>query len=106
MARADQDSGTLSIGFRAGDEYATLLDFSIGTTGYSWGAEVYSLVSGDAVVSPTITVVSEANGQVNLSLTETQTADLEPGTYGVRVWWVAPGSVKRTVTDGFCEVRA
>jgi hypothetical protein len=52
-----------------------------------------------------MTVVSAANGQVNLSLTETQTADLEPGTYGVRVWWVAPGSAKRTVTDGICEVR-
>jgi hypothetical protein len=105
MATANQDSGSLSIGFRAGDEYSTLLDFSISTPSYTWGAEIYALLDGAAVVSPTMTVVSAANGQVNLSLTETQTADLEPGTYGVRVWWVAPGSAKRTVTDGICEVR-
>lgn len=90
--------------FRAGDEYSTLLDFSIDTTGYTWSAEVYSVVTHDVLVNPTVTVVSAANGQVNLSFTEAQTGDLAPGTYGCRVIWVAPGSSQRTALEGMLEV--
>lgn len=104
MATASQLPGHLAVAFRAGDEYATAIDFSINTTGYSWSAEVYSVVTGDVVQNPTVSVVSAANGQVNLSWTEAQTAELSPGTYGVRVIWVAPGSSQRTALEGMLEV--
>lgn len=106
MATAAQLPGDLAISFRAGDEFATLLDFSIATTGYTWTAEVYSVVTGDVVQTPTVTVVSAANGQIHLAWTETQTAALAAGTYGVRVMWTAPGDARRTVLDGMLEVIA
>lgn len=106
MALAAQTPGHLAISFRAGDEFATLVDFSVSTTGYTWQAEVYSVVTGDVVQEPAVTVVSAANGQINLAWTETQTAALAAGTYGVRVMWTAPGSVRRTVLDGMLEVLA
>lgn len=106
MATAAQLPGHLAVAFRAGDEYSTLLDFSIATTGYTWSAEVYSVVTGTVIQNPSVSVVSAANGQVNLSWTEAQTGDLAPGTYGVRVIWVAPGSSQRTVLDGMLEVLA
>lgn len=104
MATASQLPGHLAVAFRAGDEYSTLVDFSINTTGYSWSAEVYSVVTHEVLQNPTVTVVSAANGQVNLSWTEAETADLAPGTYGCRVIWVAPGSSQRTALEGMLEV--
>lgn len=104
MATASQLPGHLAVAFRAGDEYATLVDFSISTTGYSWSAEVYSIVTDEVIQSPTVTVVSAANGQISLGWTETQTAALAPGTYGVRIIWVAPGSSRRTALEGMLEV--
>lgn len=106
MALASQTPGQLAISFRSGDEFTTLLDFSIATTSYTWSAEVYSVVTGDVLQNPTVTVVSAANGQVNLSWTEVQTAALAAGTYGCRVMWTAPGDARRTVLDGMLEVLA
>lgn len=106
MALAAQTPGHLSVAFRAGDEYGTLLDFSINCTGFSWQAEVYSVSNGSTLIEPTVSVVSAANGQVNLSFSEADTIDLAAGTYGLRVMWTAPGSVRRTVLDGMLEVLA
>lgn len=106
MALAAQTPGHLSVVLRAGDEYGTLLDFSVNTTGYTWTAEVYSLITGNTLGTPTTTVVNAAAGQVNLSLTESDTMDLATGTYGLRVMWNAPGNVRRTVLDGMLEVLA
>jgi len=104
MATAEQRPGNLNIVFRAGDEFATTIDFSIDMTGYEWATEVYSVVNGLTVVEPTIDVIDDGDGKINLSLTEEQTASLAPGTYGVRIRWIAPGTVVRTALDGICEV--
>lgn len=104
MATADQRPGHLAVAFRRGDEYSTLIDFSISTTGYTWSAEVFSVVTGEVLQNPSVTVISAANGQVNLSWTEQQTEDLDAGTYGLRVIWVAPGSSRRTALEGMLEV--
>lgn len=106
MALAAQNPGHLAVSFRSGDEFATLLDFSVDCTSYTWEAEVYSVSNGSTLMEPTISVVSAASGQVNLSFTEGDTADLAPGTYGLRVMWTAPGTVRRTVLDGMLEVLA
>lgn len=106
MATAAALPGTLNIAFRRGDEYGTLVDFSIPLTGYSFTAEVVSAVTGSTLATPSVTVVSAANGQVNLSLTEIQTSSLAAGTYLWRMIWVGPGMTTRTALEGVCEVAA
>ena len=104
MATAQQLPGVLNISFVSGDEYSRLIDFSFDATGYSFSADVYSTVTEATLLSPTVAVVSAALGQVNVSFTEIQTASLTPGTYGVRVEWVAPGTSTRTALQGVVEV--
>lgn len=104
MPLVDQTPGALSMAFRRGDAFSTLLDFSFATTGYTFAAAIYSLVNGATVATPTLSVVSDANGQINCSMTGAATAALAAGSYGVRVEWTAPGNAKRTATDGTLEV--
>ena len=94
----------MSIAFRRGDEFSVLIDFSIATTSYTWSATIFSQITGETIATPTVTVVSAALGQINVSLTELQTSALQAGTYGWRLVWVAPGTVTRTALEGACEV--
>jgi hypothetical protein len=104
MPTAANLPGYLALAFRKGDTYGTLVDFSINVTGHSWDAAVYSFTTGATVVEPTVSVVSAANGQVNVSLTHTQTAGMAAGTYGWRLESQAPGDVRRTYLQGVVEV--
>ena len=106
MATYEQKPGVLNVSLNRGDEFGILLDIDRDVTGYTFSAAVYSLVDSSTVASPTLTVSNAALGQVNLSLTEAQTALLGVGSYGLRVTWVQPGSVQRTAIDGGCEVKA
>lgn len=106
MATVAQLPGTLNLEVVRGDEFATLVDFSINVTGYSFSSSIYSTITGESVLTPTISVVSAASGQVNVGLSETQTSDVAPGTYFWRLSWVAPGSATRTALEGVCEVIA
>lgn len=106
MATAEALPGSLSLAFRRGDEYGTLIDFSTAVTGWTWSASVYSAVHGGTLATPAITIVDAAAGQVNLALSELQTASLPAGTHGWRLEAVQPGNVKRTLLEGFCEVTA
>lgn len=104
MPTAANLPGYLGLAFRRGDTYGTLVDFSINVTGHTWDAAVYSLNTGATVVEPTVAVVNAASGQVNVSLTDTQTAGLAAGTYGWRLESTAPGDTRRTYLQGVCEV--
>jgi hypothetical protein len=104
MATYEQKPGVLNIVANRGDELGVLVDLSVATTGYTWSSEVYSLVDGNSVASPTITVVDAAAGQVNFAMTESQTAALPVGTFGVRIVWTASGDVRRIGTDGLLEI--
>jgi hypothetical protein len=106
MATAASLPGTLNIAFRRGDEYGTLIDFSIDLSSYTFTAEVVSAITGSTLATPAVTIVSASNGQVNLSLTETQTLSLSAGSYLWRMIWVGPGTTTRTALEGVCEVRA
>lgn len=106
MPTAANLPGYLGLAFRKADTYSTLVDFSINVTGHIWDAVVYSLTTGASIVEPTITVVSAANGTVNVSLTSEQTASLAVGTYGWRLESIAPGDTRRTYLQGVCEVIA
>lgn len=98
--------GQLSLAFRRGDEFGTVVDFDVSLASHTVSSEIHSLVTGASVLSFTTTLVDAAAGRANIALTETQTASLPAGTYGWRLEWVAPGEVKRTALSGFVEVVA
>jgi hypothetical protein len=97
----------MNLAFKRTNDFATLVDFN-GTTlvGYTVSANVTSLVTGAAVIPFTTTLADAAAGQVNIALTDTQTASLPAGTYGWQLDWTAPGSVQRTALSGTVEVYA
>lgn len=103
MASYDQTPGTLSLSFARGDDFSTLIDFSISMTGYTVTSAITSLVNGAEVLPFTVSFVSAAAGQVNISLTDTQTAALARGTYGWQMKWTQ-GNATRTALTGVVEV--
>lgn len=98
--------GQLNLALRRGDEYATLVDFSVPLTGHTFTAQIFSSFTGATIATPAVTAVDLAAGQVNVGLTELQTAALEAGTYSWRLVWTAPGNVTRTALAGYVEVVA
>lgn len=103
MPSYDQRPGTLNLSFVRGDDFSTLVDFSIPMTGYTVTASIYSAVTGADVVPLTVSWVSQANGQVNISLSDSQTAGLARGTYRWAMKWTE-GNATRTALSGFVEV--
>jgi hypothetical protein len=112
--------GPLNISLTVGDEFGMLADLSIDTTGFTWTAIVYEAATTVSFVNPSgvstqgataatfaITVVNAAAGQVNLSLTEIQTAALNPATtYRWYLRGVSPGIVTRTYLSGTLKAYA
>ena len=103
MPSYDQTPGTLSVSLNRGDDLSVLIDLSISLVGYTVTASVTSLVTGSEVVPFTVTTVNAATGQVNISLTDTQTAALARGTYGWNMKWTE-NNATRTALTGFVEV--
>lgn len=105
MSTYTQLPGSLGLSFRRGDELGTTIDFTpTDLTGYTVTSDIVSLVTGNVVQPVTISISNATAGIVAISLTETQTAALPVGTYGWRLAWDAPGSVRRTALQGTCEV--
>jgi hypothetical protein len=112
--------GTLNISLTTGDEFGMLADLDIDTTGFQWTAIVYAASTSVSFVNPagvptqgataatfTVTVVNAAAGQVNLSLTEIQTAALNPATsYRWYLRGVSPAMVTRTYLSGTLKAYA
>lgn len=103
MPSYDQTPGSLSLAFVSGDDFSTLVDFSIDMTGYAVEAEILSAVTGTTVLAFTVAIQSAANGQVSLSLSDSQTAGLKRGTYRWAMRWAVAG-VTRTALVGYVEV--
>jgi hypothetical protein len=105
MSTYEQLPGQLGLSLRRGDELSAAVDFSpITMTGYTVTAVITSLVTGNTVTAFTTTLTNAAAGIVNVALTEAQTTALPVGTYGWRLEWDAPGSVRRTALQGQVEV--
>lgn len=104
MATYEQLPGNLGLAFRRGDELGTTIDFDTSLSGYTVTSNIVSLVTGNVVQPITVALSNATAGVVAISLTETQTAALPVGTYGWRLEWDAPGSVRRTALQGTCEV--
>lgn len=104
----------MSLEFVSGDELGFLLDFSENVTDYAFQAVVYEYSTTQTFASPagtttagavvatfTVTVVDAATGQLNLSLTETQTASLLTSKkYRWFLRWITNAGVTRTVLSG------
>jgi hypothetical protein len=103
MASYDQTPGTLNLSFARGDDFSTLIDFSIGMAGYTVTASMTSLVSHTDVQPFAVSFVSATAGQVNISLTDAQTAALARGTYGWQMRWTE-NNATRTALTGVVEV--
>jgi hypothetical protein len=112
--------GTLNISLTTGDEFGMLADLDIDTTSFTWTAIIYETATTVSFVNPsgvstqgttaatfTVTVVNAAAGQVNLSLTEIQTAALNPATnYRWYLRGVSPALVTRTYLSGTLKAYA
>ena len=112
--------GTLNISLTTGDEFGMLADLDIDTTSFAWTAIIYETATSVSFVKPggvstqgataatfTVTVINAAAGQVNLSLTEVQTAALNPATnYRWYLRGVSPGLVTRTYISGTLKAYA
>lgn len=103
MPSYDQTPGTLNLTFNRGDDVSALVDFSISLASYTVTAGITSLVTGNEVQPLTVSFVSQTAGQVNVSLTDTQTAALARGTYGWNMRWTE-NNATRTALTGFVEV--
>jgi hypothetical protein len=106
MSTYSQLPGTMNLAFKKNGDFATLIDFDVSLVSYSVTATITSLVTGASVVPFTTTVTDASTGQVNIALSDTQTAALAAGTYGWQLDWTAPGSIQRTALSGTVEVYA
>jgi hypothetical protein len=120
MAEFNALPGSLSISLTTGDEFGMLADLDIDTTGFTWTAIAYETATSVSFVTPggvstqgataatfTVTVMNAAAGQVNLALTELQTAALNPATnYRWYLRGVSPLSVTRTYLSGTLKAYA
>ena len=107
--------GDLTITHTIGDEVAFTLDLDVDVTGYTFSAGVYVVSTqgfqgggggtapgiGSIAFSPTISIVSAANGTLTWSASETQTGALSASIrYRHYVRWVTPAGVTRTIVSG------
>jgi hypothetical protein len=98
--------GAMNLAFKKAGDFSTLIDFDVSLVSYSVTASITSLVTGASVLPFTASITDASAGQVNIALSDTQTAALAAGTYGWQLDWVAPGSVQRTALSGTVEVYA
>jgi hypothetical protein len=96
----------MSISFKRANDFSTLIDFDVSLVSYSVTASIVSLVTGASVVPFTTSITDASAGQVQIALTDTQTAALPAGTYGWQLDWTAPSSIQRTALSGTVEVYA
>ena len=102
-ATAQQLPGPLNLALKRGDDYRKMIDLSIDITGRSCSAAIRSVNTRATVAAFTITEIDMASGQVNLSLTGSQTAQLAAGTYA---WSMRlDGGTTGTAIEGYVEVR-
>jgi hypothetical protein len=93
----------MNMAFRRGDNFSTMLDFSVSLSGYTVTSGIQSLVTGESVLPFSVSFASATNGQVNVALTSTQTATIPRGSYGWTLAWT-DGVAVRTALTGMVEV--
>jgi hypothetical protein len=102
MPTYDQLPAGLNLRWNVGNDVSVLLDFDIALTSYTATAAVYSTVTGATVATFTTAITDAAAGKINISLTDTQTTTLGPGTFRWALVWTL-GAVSRTSMEGFVD---
>ena len=107
----DSVAASLTLRVNRGDEWNVGVRFTrrgyekpIDIEGYRLICEVRLHGDRYLVASPDVEIVDAENGVVRLSLTESQTFELDAGSYRYSLRWVAPGEVERTILSGLMEV--
>lgn len=78
---------------------------AINVANYTFQSQIRkSYYSSNATANLTVTVVDEANGNVTLSLTAAQTANITPGRYLYDVKMTSSGSVTTRIVEGIVTV--
>ena len=104
MASYSQLPGVLNLTVKAGDDFATTVDFDVALTGYTTYVSLSSLVTGSEITPISSSVTNGALGQVGVYMTDTQTSLLSPGSYKWNMKWTAPGGDVRSAIGGVFEV--
>lgn len=104
MASYTQLPGTLNLAVKAGDDFATIVDFDVNLTGYTTSASLVSLVTGSEISPISSTVTNAAMGQVTIGLSDIQTSYFSPGSYRWSLKWTAPNGDVRSALGGILEV--
>jgi hypothetical protein len=104
MSDAQQKTGGIQIGFRRGDEYSRDFTVNLDLTGYTLTWQVFVIRGGEVKLSGSMTFTTPPH-TVAMVISEAQTGELLPGTYGFRATWVAAGTITREFLSGICEVR-
>lgn len=103
MANFDILPGTLNVRVARGDTFSCGVDFSQVLTGYTVSGELKTLTDGRTALPLTVAVSDAAAGEVQMSLTAEQTADLARGTYSYELQW-QNGAEIRTALKGIFEI--
>ena len=114
--------GQLDVTFVVGDEVNVSINLGVNLTGYTLQSGVYVASTGGfqgggggtvstvgaTAATPTIQVVTASTGAIIWSLTETQTAALNPSIkYLWYLRWIKPSTtMTRTILAGSCIPRA
>jgi hypothetical protein len=104
MSTYSQVPGVLNFTVKRGDDFTTIVDFDIPLTGYTTTSFVTSLVTGNEVTPIQTSISNGSLGQVTVSMADTETAGLAPGSYGWSLRWVSPAGVTRNAIGGVLEV--
>jgi hypothetical protein len=102
MPTYDQLPACLNLRWSVGDDVSVLLDFDIALTSYTATAAIYSTVTGATVATFATAIADAAAGKINISLTDTQTTTLGPGTFRWALVWTL-GAVSRTSMEGYVD---
>ena len=103
MADLQQIPGALNITVTAIDDMSIALDFNISLVGYTFTSFVQSINASTAI---TITAVSLANGQITLSLTNTQLTTIGVGYHEWYLAWNDGTSDRRILAGNFTILAA
>jgi hypothetical protein len=115
MATISQLPAQLTLRKFRGDDLVVSLDFDVDLTGYTFAADIYTLsaVTGNLgtvvtaavdVGSFAVGVVSYPLGEITLTLSDSASDALDPGSYRWFFRWTSPTGDTRTVLNGSLEV--
>lgn len=102
-----QIPGALNIEVGLGDDWSYLLDFDVSLSGYTFDAKVvYISNNTETSLSMSVANTDLANGQITLSLTDTQITTI--GTGAQNKWYLiwTTGSTSRRILAGTFKVIA